>query len=68
MSASKCPFAATHPHTTGAARTNRDWWPNQLNLGMLHQNPPAGNPLGGDFDYAEAFRGLDLDADRFDLR
>ncbi len=67
MSASNCPFAATHPHTTGAARTNRDWWPNQLNLGMLHQNPPAGNPLGGDFDYAEAFRGLDLDAVTRDL-
>ncbi|RLQ89368.1 catalase/peroxidase HPI [Notoacmeibacter ruber] len=41
-------------------RTNRDWWPNQLNLSVLHQNPPAGDPMGGDFDYAEAFKKLDL--------
>jgi catalase-peroxidase len=49
------------------ARTNREWWPNQLNLGMLHQNPAAGNPLGADFDYATAFRSLDLHAVVADL-
>jgi catalase-peroxidase len=43
-------------------RSNRDWWPNQLNIGMLHQNPPAGDPLGQDFDYAKEFQTLDLDA------
>jgi catalase-peroxidase len=43
-------------------KTNRDWWPNQLNVSMLHQNTPASDPLGGDFDYGEAFKSLDLDA------
>ncbi|HTY71356.1 MAG TPA: catalase/peroxidase HPI [Actinomycetes bacterium] len=41
-------------------RSNRDWWPNQLDLKVLHQNPPAGNPMGEDFDYAEEFKTLDL--------
>jgi len=45
----------------GRARSNRDWWPNQLNLGILHQNVPASNPLGPDFDYASEFATLDLD-------
>ncbi|MEL7499498.1 MAG: catalase/peroxidase HPI [Planctomycetota bacterium] len=40
--------------------TNRDWWPNQLNLQVLHQNSPRGNPLGGDFSYADEFNKLDL--------
>ena len=40
--------------------TNRDWWPNQLNLQMLHQNSPKGNPMGDDFNYAEEFKTLDL--------
>ena len=44
----------------GTAYTNADWWPNQLDLSVLHQNSPAGNPLGEDFDYAEAFSQLDL--------
>ena len=43
-------------------RSNRDWWPNQLNIGMLHQNPPAGDPMGEAFDYAKEFQSLDLDA------
>ena len=47
--------------------TNRDWWPDQLNLKVLHQNPPAGNPLGSDFDYAKAFGKLDLKAVKKDL-
>ena len=57
----KCPVVHGARATAGG-RSNRDWWPNQLNLGMLHQNPPAGNPMGADFDYAEAFKSLDLDA------
>ncbi|MEM7377219.1 MAG: catalase/peroxidase HPI [Pseudomonadota bacterium] len=64
----KCPVlhgALTKANTGGTA--NRDWWPNQLNLKMLHPNPDAGNPMGGDFDYAEAFKALDLDAVKADL-
>ncbi|MEC7351999.1 MAG: peroxidase family protein, partial [Planctomycetota bacterium] len=49
------------------ARSNRDWWPNQLNLSILHQDPPAGNPLGESFDYAAAFEALDVDAVREDI-
>ncbi|TVR56545.1 MAG: catalase/peroxidase HPI [Gemmatimonadales bacterium] len=52
---------------TAKVRSNREWWPNQLNIGMLHQNPPVGDPLGEDFDYAEAFKSLDLAAVRKDL-
>ncbi|MEQ6204679.1 catalase/peroxidase HPI [Sulfitobacter sp. HNIBRBA2951] len=50
-----------------SARSNRDWWPNQLNLKMLHQNMPATDPMGRDFDYAEAFKQLDLDAVKSDI-
>jgi catalase-peroxidase len=50
-----------------ANRGNRDWWPNQLNLRILHQNTALSNPLGPDFRYAEAFRGLDYDALKRDL-
>jgi catalase-peroxidase len=67
-STGKCPVHHAPPNATGAGRTNRDWWPEQLALGMLHQNPPAGSPLGADFDYAEAFRALDLAAVKADLR
>ncbi|RED18394.1 catalase/peroxidase HPI [Pontivivens insulae] len=49
-------------HATNSVRSNREWWPNQLNLKILHQNTPASNPMAPDFDYAEAFKGLDLDA------
>jgi catalase-peroxidase len=49
------------------ARVNRDWWPNQLDLGVLHQNPAAGNPMGAGFDYAEEFKTLDLDAVSADI-
>jgi catalase-peroxidase len=44
------------------ARSNRDWWPNQLDLSVLHHNPPAGDPLGTAFDYAQEFTSVDLDA------
>jgi catalase-peroxidase len=47
--------------------TNRDWWPNQLDLSVLHRHSILSNPLGADFDYSEAFRGLDVDALRRDL-
>jgi catalase-peroxidase len=47
--------------------SNREWWPNQLNVKMLHQNPPAGNPLGEKFNYADEFRELDLEALKKDL-
>jgi catalase-peroxidase len=49
-------------HTTRLARMNRDWWPNHLNLKVLYQNPPEGNPLGRAFNYAKEFESLDLDA------
>lgn len=66
----KCPFsgAAIPAATTGQARTNTDWWPNQLRLSILHQHTPASNPMGEDFDYAKAFQQLDLDAVVADLK
>ena len=54
----KCPIVG---HTTRLARMNRDWWPNHLNLHVLYQNPPQSNPHGKAFDYAKAFKSLDLD-------
>ncbi|MFJ7778675.1 catalase/peroxidase HPI [Streptomyces yangpuensis] len=48
-------------------RTNRDWWPNQLDLQVLHQNSPQANPMGEDFDYAEEFATLDVDALKRDV-
>ncbi|MET7396636.1 catalase/peroxidase HPI [Dactylosporangium sp. NPDC005572] len=53
--------------TADKARSNRDWWPNQLDVTVLHQNPPAGDPLGADFNYAEAFKTLDLAAVKADI-
>ena len=47
--------------------TNRLWWPNQLDLSVLHQNPPAGDPMDPDFDYAAEFKSLDLDAVKADI-
>ncbi|CUH40677.1 Catalase-peroxidase [Jannaschia seosinensis] len=64
----KCPVIhnATF-HTTGRGRSNRDWWPNQLNLKILHQNLPETSPMDEGFNYTEAFRGLDLPAVKKDL-
>ena len=59
---SKCPV----PH--GRGRLNRDWWPNQLNIGVLHQNTPESDPMGASFNYAKEFDTLDLDAVVKDLR
>lgn len=65
---SKCPVTGKSQQSIPRRGTsNRDWWPNQLNLRMLHQNPPAGNPLGGSFDYASEFAKLDLKALKEDL-
>ncbi len=68
---SKCPVmgapAAPGRHTAAGAMTNSDWWPNQLNLKILHQNSPKGNPMGEGFDYAEEFKKLDLAALKKDL-
>jgi catalase-peroxidase len=60
----KCPF---HP-AAGEGPSNRDWWPNQLNLKILRQNSPQSDPMGEDFDYAEEFKSLDLAAVKDDLR
>ena len=63
-----CPVMHGTPTAAAAGRqSNRDWWPNQLNLSMLHQNPPAGNPMGEGFSYSEAFKTLDLEALKQDL-
>ena len=55
---SKCPVM--HHSDARGTIANQRWWPNQLNLKMLHQNPPASNPMGDDFNYAEAFNTIDL--------
>ncbi|PTQ89860.1 catalase-peroxidase [Agitococcus lubricus] len=65
---SKCPFATMHNQTTTAgARSNRDWWPKQLNLNILHQHSPASNPMDADFNYADAFKKIDYSALKQDL-
>ncbi|NKJ35293.1 catalase/peroxidase HPI [Rhizobium sp. SG570] len=63
--AGKCPFP--HGNTSVSARSNRDWWPNQLNLRILHQGSSLSNPLDKAFNYAEEFKKLDLEALKKDL-
>ena len=64
----KCPFApAEQRHTTAAALSNSDWWPEQLNLKILHQNSPVTNPMGPGFDYAKEFSSLNLATVKKDL-
>ena len=58
-----CPVA----HASHGGRSNREWWPNQLDLSVLHLNPPAGDPMGTAFAYAEEFKSLDLAAVKDDL-
>ena len=62
---SKCPFHSKQ--TAGSGTRNRDWWPNQLKLNVLRQHSSLSNPMEGDFDYAEAFKSLDLAAVKKDL-
>ena len=65
---SKCPVTGrTSKHISGSGTTNRDWWPNQLNLRILHQNSSMINPMGEKFKYAEEFKKLDLEALKKDL-
>ena len=60
---SQCPFAGdVRKHTTAAARSNADWWPEQLKLSILHQHSPKSDPMGAEFHYAEEFNSLDLQA------
>ncbi len=61
----KCPVA--HGATNVGMRSNKDWWPNQLNLRILQQNSAKSDPMGADFNYAEAFKKLDLDTLKKDL-
>jgi len=63
--ASKCPMSGAN--TTMGARSNQDWWPNQLNLKVLQQNSPQSDPMGEEFNYAEEFKTLDLDAVKKDI-
>ena len=59
----KCPFPhGALKHTAAGTQTNASWWPNQLNLKILHQHSPLSNPMGEDFDYAAEFKSLDLNA------
>ena len=63
QSEAKCPFSSgARQQTAAGARTNADWWPNQLNLKGLSQNSPLSDPMGSAFNYAEEFKTLDLDA------
>ena len=59
----KCPVN----HVAGGGTSNRDWWPNQLNLNILHQQSSLSNPMDPDFNYAKAFKSLDLKAVKQDI-
>ena len=63
MSNNKCPVN----HTAGGGTTNKDWWPNQLPLEILHQQSAKSNPMGEDFDYAKEFKSLDFAALKADI-
>lgn len=64
----RCPVTGmTNKIPTGKGTINKDWWPNQLNIGILRQHSPASNPMGADFNYAEEFKKLDLPALKEDL-
>ena len=59
----KCPFSGgMRNHTVAGGPTNASWWPNQLNLKILHQRSPLSDPMDKGFDYAKEFQSLDLDA------
>ena len=63
LETAKCPFN----HSVGGGASNRDWWPNQLRVDLLHQHSSKSNPMGKDFNYAEAFKSLDYEALKKDL-
>ena len=63
----KCPFHSAGARTTQGAQSNAHWWPQQLNLAILHQHQPVSSPMDPDFDYAEAFNKLDFKALKQDL-
>ena len=68
QSEGKCPFSSgARKQTVSSARTNADWWPNQLSLKGLNQNSPLTDPMGSTFNYAAEFKSLDLDAVVSDL-
>jgi len=62
LSDGKCPFTGVRRHNAGSGPANADWWPNQLNLKILRQNSPQSDPMGKDFNYADEFKSLNLDA------
>jgi catalase-peroxidase len=65
----KCPVTGKMGSTAGnRVPSNKEWWPNQLNLGILHQHHPSSNPMGPDFDYAQEFNKLDFEALKKDLK
>jgi catalase-peroxidase len=64
---SKCPVNESVKLTIVGSKSNRDWWPNQLNLKVLHENSPLSDPMGTEFNYAEEFKSLDLDALKQDV-
>lgn len=65
---SKCPVTGkSNRQVAGGGTSNKDWWPNQLNLHILHQHPDKSNPMGKEFDYREEFTKLDLAAIKKDL-
>ena len=67
VSESENPEIPSPTPTTTRPRTNRDWWPNQLDLSVLHPHSPRSNPMGEDFDYAEEFKTLDVEALKRDV-
>jgi len=66
-SESKCPVVGTSQKQSNGGTSNQEWWPNQLNLKVLSQNSPAGNPLGEAFNYTEAFKTIDLNVLKKDI-
>ncbi len=64
----RCPFGHDRAASAVTRQSNRDWWPNQLNLGILHQHAPASNPMDEGFDYAKAFASLDYAGLKADLK
>ena len=67
MDGNGCPFSGKNKRVSGQGTSNRDWWPNQLNLGLLHQHSSEGSPVDAGFDYASEFKELDYQALKEDL-